>query len=1718
MNKVSCLSKKLLISLCLVALFIGISINGNTISKAAAVTPTQTMIFCSSDRSTWYKAWDANESGGQGIFADKNTATEALSTMLTNTDTSYKYVAINGWFGLSGCINIVGEHHLYGIESYQTSGSTYTLTLTYETTSYSDVHTGSFDAVADGLYWEPSGSQAQDSTGLGYGAGLYVGTTTTTCTFSTQGIRFTGRSEWDPTKSGGNKGNSSSLITVINGTYTMEKGTVLHNNRSNRLSTEGGVTRIPGGGVAVLPHTDKSATFIMNGGLIYNCKTPFSGGGVHASRVHNDVNGGSATFTMNGGQIVNNYGFNRGGNVGIINGANANITGGTITGGKIVQAKTWTDSTGSDTYTPIGKANSSYKYSYSENVFTGGTGSVSGDTTASNSGGNIFVRDASLKMSGSNTITVSNGEAYYGGNIFTRNADVDINANNAIISGGEATISGNIYARARELNDSNDDWGETYKNFKLKVRYVKDGTGTKNVGNVHVDARNGTLDFETNAGYYGGQGGYCSDIQAVNGASVSMTGGNVNSSIMSGSNTPKGYCSILIEHGSGFQQTGGTIGSGDGTLSRCVIVKANSGGVYAGFLGGTVDGSKATMCAIQNIATDVNPTTKKVYEAYTLIDENVIIKGNIQNNLNETINTGANRVGACMQILKLNNNTLDGKLINQGVVHIGKDADTKLTVTGGIKNNGGSIRLKNAVLLDTNISNTDDPYYSDNKITGETIYKQGKYSLSGAQKADYYIYQEGIILDAPTDKLKSTKIDTNCLITAEPNSVIQAFGSGNEMNSVIAGTISTNASKIYLAGGKIVSNTFTLANNSKCVMKGNGALTYNTISSTVNINSYSSLDMTDGYSNISGTVNVNSSDNASNGFKGGLDMTGGNPTITGSVNIGKSAAGELTMTSPNAKISTKKAFYIAGKGTLNANNGTVELYSVTNQGNFNSGTATVTVDTGFTNSGKYDISGGTTTINTLTNSKTVENKNGNVTTTTTNNNEGAEIKIYNQTSGCYTRWAGAIKNSGNLIVLNKDTNDNTVLSEGKIDANITNNETGTALLLVPIDIRGEIDDDYDYDQTSMTFSGNITNSGTLAIGGTEGNLSTEQKPKVTGNITNKVGANAAIGGNAVVSGAVKNNGEMSIGYNPTIKTKIDNGATDDKAADMTISGGVEEKGVDVGEGAKLLVTDLADKNNNVLSTPQIKAGLNNEGTATIESGTISQLNNIGKAEIKKAENSTPTINMFIQYNNDNASTVMEDGKIAFSPTYPTGVTREKALDSMFLINSGTVHLKGGTVQGPIHNNVSSEDALVIGDSTSGEESFPTLEPDAVLGIGKVVYLGKGATYTYNYPSYKKMSNVTVALTEASEVEGGRKIAKMTYADGELTKTKTAQKEIDEGKTTDYGIKLATSPIDATMEGLLGLYTKETNKNVTEDNWIVLENNDIEPPTISNDEANDQYIEVIRRGNSTETKEMYPVTVTDDKELSKVTVKRTNIDSGKTETSEFTVLENNTSISLNDDIMSLHDNDDEDSFGILKYDITAEDWVGNEAKATYYVMAGRITMSITDKFVDSQELSGNANTAWNFAGTSDPNIFAENIGTWVAGDGKYLNVALKGFFDDYEVTLEKDGELQKSKEEPDKWNEDVLKVHNVNKDTFDYQKRHSISLPLRIGIGNLKGSIVVKKSGQSKTANCKKTFDFKLNTAPDGTTVEKSIEVRILGQKWQLADGTWTDGFKVYQDN
>lgn len=326
-------------------------------------------------------------------------------------------------------------------------------------------------------------------------------------------------------------------------------------------------------------------------------------------------------------------------------------------------------------------------------------------------------------------------------------------------------------------------------------------------------------------------------------------------------------------------------------------------------------------------------------------------------------------------------------------------------------------------------------------------------------------------------------------------------------------------------------------------------------------------------------------------------------------------------------------------------------------------------------------------------------------------------------------------------------------------------------------------------------------------------------------------------------------------------------------------------------------------------------------------------------------------------------------------------------------------------------------------------------------------------------------------------------------------------------------------------------------------WIVLGKH--LAPVIMPEEGtvNGNYIEVVTiMQGATKTVKLPIGEISCETGVDDITIERKNKDSGHTDSYKLE-FSDTTKVTLPDitgdeelrKILTLHNGDsgmvdDEDSYGRMAYTITVNKGQKNEAKKTYDVFAGQIRITVTDKFTDSQKLSGNANTSWSFDGEQNSHLFEAAIGRWVAGDGKYLNVDLLGYFNDYKLnivnnaTTEEDNHVKIQHEGAETG---VTFTHGekqpVKRNSFRHTEKVSVTLPEYVSGTKYKNKsftgILKTYKDEDDTAGQTDTFQFTMDTG-NGKSVSSSIRKRILSQKWMVTiNGTdyYTDGLYYYNE-
>lgn len=588
----------------------------------------------------------------------------------------------------------------------------------------------------------------------------------------------------------------------------------------------------------------------------------------------------------------------------------------------------------------------------------------------------------------------------------------------------------------------------------------------------------------------------------------------------------------------------------------------------------------------------------------------------------------------------------------------------------------------------------------------------------------------------------------------------------------------------------------------------------------------------------------------------------------------------------------------------------------------------------------------------------------------------------------------------------------------------------------------------------------------------------------------------------------------------------------------------------------------------------------NKGTLTFKKGNLWDVNNgvnSARTDIKqKFENSKTVTSQYgakVYFKN----VVMNNPDSTFTMNGETG----SSLDGS-ITNSGTMHLRksmeyseSDCFAGTIVNNAS----LTLGDVGDADNAASTFSvynprPDfdangntnyALRTEGGTTTVARGVfTGSNNYPIYVEDSQFIID-DDSHNVINGKKITvnlddtNGTWMDGKVpvldnsSITKYQMNFEKNKRTTDAlagGLKIPMTTIsnasklsnwktfvtastkdEPICENTAGqerydLYTHTEREAVPDDDTVYLYLKDITPPTISTS-LQEKYVEVDCRYGSHST-QYVPVTLTDDiSGIKSIVIEMTNEDRKKAGLDNYyekkTInLDNVLEYKITkEDLLSFHNDDKPITFGNLEVVITATDASGNKKSITSKVMAGRIKVEIYDKFEDSKKQSGNANTYWNFVsddGSEDK--FVENIGSWLAGDQKWLKVTLEGFWDSTSLSLENtQGTVDLSAKNPSGFTISKNGYKTINGAVNG--KETAITVPLKAKYKDLDyiGVLTTKKKyetteGESKTDQ--KTFNFTFSSNKK-KSIENSIEKRILSQSTQREDGSYYDGFHVYHD-
>lgn len=439
-------------------------------------------------------------------------------------------------------------------------------------------------------------------------------------------------------------------------------------------------------------------------------------------------------------------------------------------------------------------------------------------------------------------------------------------------------------------------------------------------------------------------------------------------------------------------------------------------------------------------------------------------------------------------------------------------------------------------------------------------------------------------------------------------------------------------------------------------------------------------------------------------------------------------------------------------------------------------------------------------------------------------------------------------------------------------------------------------------------------------------------------------------------------------------------------------------------------------------------------------------------------------------------------------------------------NGGTTTIKnGGVSEGSVIDAVYVSDGQVVLDDTDADMLYNkkiqvTLDDSkGTWKEGKPAILDNSTItkYMLNLDRYANDTLVCKLKVPFSKISNGDRLKNWS----QYISASKNRLEIEKRSKSD-------------TENCYTLSTHREKDTLPEDDTVYLTLLDNTPPEITFDGSKNKYVEVDCRAGSHST-EYLPLQVKDDITGVKwVKVEVTNTDSGEKRTKTFSLNSELTPSIPEESILSLHNDDEKESFGNLKVKVTAEDAAGNQESASKEVMAGRISIVIEDKFKDSQSQSGNPYCYWNFIKVGEDE-YKENIGAWLAGDQKWLTVKLEGFWDKVSFGYKNTQgviEMKDVMDNPNQWDVEKSSYKTINGKKNGKHVALTVPLKAKHKDLNFTGTIVTEKEGAH--GKDKKTFTYELNTLKK-VSIENSIEKRILQQNTQLPDGRWTDGLQIF---
>ncbi len=480
-----------------------------------------------------------------------------------------------------------------------------------------------------------------------------------------------------------------------------------------------------------------------------------------------------------------------------------NITGGTISGGKIIatsETVVLTDTRGGNIYVGAGTLTISGDAEISGgsamnggNIYAAGNVTISGGTisggisTGENAGGNIWI-SGDLTISG--TALIKDGTAHNGGNIYTEG---NVTINGGTIQDGTATgnYGGNIQFAGPKAVDE-------YTTFTMTDGTITGGTvNAVNGGNIAFHGvvatiSGGTISGGTSTGttakvYYGG-----GNI-ALNSGSLTISG----TAVISGGVSSNNGGNILVRYTDEYLATKLTISGG--TISGG-ISNNNGGNIYI-----SVDTNKAYVPELEITGGTISDGNAVLGGAlYVSSAMPVLIKdATFENNTSTGSETGA------IDLRGSTNATLGGELIftNNGVDLALRTANTKISVAEITNNPTIKLSVRYAYVFTTDEGNvTFEPAterWTFEKITegenagfwqsidhliftiGDTEYYNVEDALTAIQGGGVIVIQkDGVAFTLSVNAIVDLN-GKNCTITLTNGAVISAFdqaGDGYDEN------------------------------------------------------------------------------------------------------------------------------------------------------------------------------------------------------------------------------------------------------------------------------------------------------------------------------------------------------------------------------------------------------------------------------------------------------------------------------------------------------------------------------------------------------------------------------------------------------------------------------------------------------------------------------------------------------------------------------------------------------------------------------------------------------------------------------------------------------------------------------------------------------------------------------------------------------------------------